>query len=446
MPAQKKLFKSHNFCARTLDIQTMSDARDTDAGSTEPSDEEDRLLFAATLLPGSVAEILRLKRDDPEVTHFSLFQDMNEETSRRLSHILGQNTHLTDLNLPCNFDVAGLCAELQTNRFIQVFALMGGVDLSGAVEMNRLVPFLVNNPSFVVIHLFHCNIGPDSIGILVEALSSCSASTLRGLNLGGNNFGGVDLGPLCQALVHERHSGLTELHLPKCGIGQHGCASLATLLQGHSSRGPQVLNLCQNSINDQSARVLADFLDRNSRLITLNLNQNSGITAHGWRAFLDLVCDARSIGHTRASNHTLCSLGDANPFDHGFPSQTFVGVLGAEDANFLDALLALNGNSDKTLVVKHKLIWSHIQGRSNIGDCPLVAGLMPQVLACFSAFPNEVDALFLHPHQPRPSDLELAVMRLEAMFRILRSRFDLCQGGSDPPCNARVKVEESYTG
>ena len=416
----------------------MSNASDTGASSTEPSDEEDRRLFGASLHPGSVAAILCLKHNDPKQTHFSLLDDMNEETSRRLSHILGQNTRLTDLNLPCNFDVAGLCAELQTNRFIQVFALMGGVDLSGVVAMNSLVPFLVNNPSFVLIHLFHCNIGPDSIGILAEALSSRSASTLTGLNLGGNNFGGVDLGPLCQALVQERHSGLTELHLPECGIGQHGCASLATLLQGHSSRGPQVLNLRQNTSNDQSARVLVHFLNRNSRLMTLDLAGNSGITAHSWQAFLDLVCGTRSMGHMRASNHTLCSLGDANPFDHGFLSQTFVHVLGADDANFLNALLRLNRNSDKALVLKHKLIWSHIQGRSNIGDYPLVAGLMPQVLACFSAFPNEVDALFLYPHQPRPSDLELAVMRLQAMFRILRSRFDLCQAGSDNEDHIRV--------
>ena len=417
----------------------MSNASDTGASSTEPSDEEDRRLFGASLHPGSVAAILCLKHNDPKQTHFSLLDDMNEETSRRLSHILGQNTRLTSLNFAeCNFDVAGLCAELQTNRFIQVFALMGGVDLSGVVAMNSLVPFLVNNPSFVVIHLFHCNIGPDSIGILAEALSSRSASTLTGLNLGGNNFGGVDLGPLCQALVQERHSGLTELHLPKCGIGQHGCASLATLLQGHSSRGPQVLNLRANPINDQSARVLVNFLNRNSRLMTLDLAGNSEITAHSWQAFLDLVCGTRSMGHMRASNHTLCSLGDANPFDHGFESQTFVHVLGADDANFLNALLRLNRNSDKALVLKHKLIWSHIQGRSNIGDYPLVAGLMPQVLACFSAFPNEVDALFLYPHQPRPSDLELAVMRLQAMFRILRSRFDLCQAGSDNEDHIRV--------
>ena len=416
----------------------MSDTSDTDASSTEPSDEEDRRLFRASLHPGSVAAILCLKRDDPKQTHFSLLQDMNEETSRRLSHILGQNTRLTDLNLPCNFDVAGLCAELQTNRFIQVFALMGGVDLSGVAEMNRLVPFLVNNPSFVVIHLFHCNIGPDSIGILAEALSSCSASTLRGLNLGGNNFGGVDLGPLCQALVQERHSGLTELHLPNCGMGQHGCASLATLLQGHSSLGPQVLNLRENAINDQSARVLVNFLNKNSRSMTLDLAGNRGITAHGWQAFLDLVCGARSMGHMRASNHTLCSLGDANPFGHQLESQNFVHVLGADDANFLEALLRLNGNSDKTLVLKHKLIWSHIQGRSNIGDCPLaqdplVTSLMPQVLACFSDFPNEADALFLYRHQPQPSDLELAVMRLEAMFVTLRIRPDLFQAGSVAP-------------
>ena len=410
----------------------MSDASDTAASSAEPSDEEDRLLFGASLHPRSVAKILRLKHGDPRQTRFSLKDDMNEETSRRLSHILGQNTRLTDLNLPCNFDVAGLCSELQTNRFIQVFALMGGVDLSGAAEMNRLVPFLVNNPSFVEILLFHCNIGPDSIGILAEALSNCSASTLTDLNLGGNNFGGVDLGPLCQALVQERHSGLIELDLSNCGVGQHGCASLATLLQGHSSRGPLVLNLCGNAINDQSARVLVNFLNKNSRLRTLDLAGNSGITAHGWQAFLDLVCGARSMGHVRDSNHTLYSLGSANPFDHRFESQTFVDMLGADDANFLHTLLRLNGNDDKLLVIKHKLMWSHIQGRLNIGDCPLVASLMPKVLACFGDFPNAVDALFHYGHRPWPSDNELAVMRLEAMFRTLRVRPDLCQARSHP--------------
>ena len=184
------------------------------------------------------------------------------------------------------------------------------------------------------------------------------------------------------------------------------------------------------AINDQSARVLVSFLNKNSRLVTLNLTGNSGITAHGWQAFLDLVGGARSMGDVRASNYTLCSLGNAN--------QTFVDMLGADDANFLDALLRLNGNSDKRLVLKRKLIWSHIRGRTNIGDCPsaqdpLVTSLMPQVLACFSDFPNEADALFLYRHQPQPSDLELAVMQLEAMFRTLRIRPDLFQVGSVAP-------------
>ena len=122
----------------------MSDTSDTDASSTEPSDEEDRRLFRASLHPGSVAAILCLKRDDPKQTHFSLLQDMNEETSRRLSHILGQNTRLTDLNLPCNFDVAELCAELQTNRFIQVFALM---------EQKRLIIQVL-----IILHCVNCEV------------------------------------------------------------------------------------------------------------------------------------------------------------------------------------------------------------------------------------------------------------------------------------------------
>ena len=410
----------------------MSDVNEAAAGSIVPSDEEDRRLFEPPLGPNSAARILRLKRDDPEETELELFNDLNGVASRRLGQILGHNTHLTSLGFGSNFDVAGLCAGLQTNRSIRLFEL-DEIDLSGVVKMNSLVPFLANHPSLEEICLSNCNIGPDGIENFSDALSGRRTGTLSDLDLTGNNFGNVNLDRLIRALMPEKSKELIELNLTECGIGLQGCASLATLLQENSSRGLKVLNLYANAIDDDSARVLAGSLVENSRLMELVLSGNDGITRQGWKAILDLIYDTRSMEHMSASNHTLRNLGAFTPFY----TQRLSNALGVDDANLLWASLKLNYNDDKMIVIKHKLIWSHAQGRLNIGDSPLVAGVMPQILACFSTFSNETDSEFIRQHEPPLPELRITTMGLDAVFRILRSRPDLCQTESDPPRSVR---------
>ena len=94
-------------------------------------------------------------------------------------------------------------------------------------------------------------------------------------------------------------------------------------------------------------------------------------------------------------------------------------------------------------VIKQKLIWSHAQGHLNIGDSPLVAGAMPQILACFSTFSNETDNGFIQWHEPPLPEARIAIMGLDAVFHILRSRPDLCQTESDPPRSVRRRRRRS---
>ena len=416
-----------------------------------PSDEEDRRLFETLLRPEKMAEILRLKREDDCPADTALYlhwSDLNAAASWRLGRILGRNARLTSLTLWCNFDVARLCAGVRKSTSIRRFEIRG-INLSDVVEMKNLAQFLAYDSSVVRISLANCHIGPDSLGILADALSGRRTDALKHLNLAGNDFGNVNLDRLVRALMSEKSEELIALHLRRCRVGLEGCASLATLLQGNSRRGLQVLNLegnaiddeatrvlagalvensrlmelylSQNSITDESAIVLAGSLDKNPTLGMLDLRENAGITARGWKAFLDLMCDSASVAHVRGSNHALVSLGARTPRY----ARRLVQALAVDAANLLCTSLRLNNNGDKMTVLKHKLIWSHAQGRLNVGGSPLTTGVLPRILACFSTFSNETDKGFVQWHEPRLPDSKLAIMGLDAVFRILRSRPDL---------------------
>ena len=411
----------------------MSDDETANGGSTGPSDEEDMCLFEAFLRPEYVAAILRLKRNEPEETEFRPSGDFNEVASRRLGQILAQNTRLTTLTLWCNFNVTGLCAGIRTSTSIQRFDISGN-DLSGVAEMNSLASFLADNPNFESITLFDCDIGPGSLEILMDALSGRRTRTLRVLDLGANVFGDANLDSLVRALMPEKSHELTRLTVRYCGICLQGCASLATLLRGNSSRGLQLLNLEGNAIDDACARVLAESLVDNSRLRDLNLSENRGnITAQGWKAFVGLIYDSKSIECISASNHTLCSLGVLDALD----AQRLFDALGDDDANNLHAALRINHNENKIFVAKQKVVWSHAQGRLNVGDSSIVAGAIPQMLSCFSTFSNETDNGFIQWHHPPLCETRIAAMGLSAVFRILQARPDLCHAESKPRRSVR---------
>ena len=152
--------------------------------------------------------------------------------------------------------MAELCAGLRTNQCIEKIEL-SGIDLHDAEKMRSLAPFLSRNPSLKNIIFYSCNLGPDSINILSNALLNRSEDTMERLNLTNNRFGDIDLDVLVLALSGSTK--MTSLSLANNGIGQNGCTSLARLLENQGSN-LEKLFLGRNSINDDSAVILTDSL------------------------------------------------------------------------------------------------------------------------------------------------------------------------------------------
>ena len=114
-----------------------------------------------------------------------------------------------------------------------------------------------------------CNLGPVSINMLSNALLNCAEDTLENLNLRWKDFSDMDLDELILALSRSRN--LTRLSLNGDRIGIKGCTSPAKLLRNHESN-LQYLYLGRNSIDDDSAIILADSLAKNTKLRSLPLH------------------------------------------------------------------------------------------------------------------------------------------------------------------------------
>ena len=70
---------------------------------------------------------------------------------------------------------------------------------------------------------------------------------------------------------------LESLELNSNGIGKRGCTSLAKLLT-HQETNLEVLDLPDNSIDDEAAAILVGSLARNATLKRLGLGGNRGIS------------------------------------------------------------------------------------------------------------------------------------------------------------------------
>jgi len=351
----------------------------------------------------------------------------NESTWRRLGCILRQNTSVEELILSgSNLDVSGLCVGLQHNRCIRKL-VFGRIDLQDSEQMNNLVPFLTSNPSLKEVSLYTCKIGPADINILSNALMNRSEDTLEKLDLSNNHFGDIDLDKLF--LVLNRNKKMTRLDLSRTGFGLRGCTLLAKLLENQES-SLERLSLSGNSINDESAIILAESLTKNTKLKRLYLDGNDGVTK-GWLAILQLVCNCSSINDVMKSNHTLHSVGmqfanDMKKVEH---------VLGVDDANLLYASLDLNESEDNMWVVRRKILWSHARGNFNLGDSSIATGAMTRILAWIGNDSNETNANLIQYNNPPLPEAEIDAVRLDSVYRILRSSTILLNGNDNAPNN-----------
>lgn len=404
-------------------MENLEQASDPNNSDNSPSSDDDDVLrlFESRRDPRFAKEIIRIKLNDPEANrlHVNIAGDLDERAWRRLGDILGQNTIVEKLCiLYGNPGMVGLCAGLQHNRYIQNFNL-SGTDLLATEMMNSLTPFLSSNPSLRKIILIKCNLGQASINILSNALSNRSEDTLEELNLSDNNFGDIDLDGL--VLTLNRGKALRSLQLNNNGIGLKGCVSLARQLRSQESN-VKWLYLGRNSIDNDSAIILADSLKNNTKLEQLALGGNN-ITAPGWSAMLKLVCNCSSIDGATESNHSLNDLGM-------LPTDLINGVipsLGVDDTNLLRESLCMNRTSNKMLVARRKILWSHARGDLNLGDSPITNGAMPRILAWIGNDSNETHVNLIQYHRPSLPKAKFDTFRLDSVFRIFWSMPDLCK-------------------
>jgi len=203
------------------------------------------------------------------------------------------------------------------------------------------------------------------------------------------------------------------------GIGPRGCASLAKLLENPALVLTN-LHLGESLIDDKSAIRLANALTNNNKLRTLCLHGNDGITAVGWRAMLNVVCNCASMKGVIESNHTLADLG-MQLLAHD--RESIDDALGINDADLLRSSLEVNRLCNKAIVMRRKIIWCQARGNINIGDSSIATAVMPHVLACF-ADDSEVDSI--QYHDPPLPKTKIDAMRLDSVFRIVQTRPDLC--------------------
>ena len=104
-----------------------------------------------------------------------------------------------------------------------------------------------------------------------------------------------------------------------------------------------------------------------------------------------------------------------------------VNELGVDDANLLRASLDMNSNDIKMVVVRHKMLWSHARRNINLGDSTIETAAMPFVLGLIRNESDGTGAHLVQYHNPPLPMERFNTLRIDSVYRILRSRPELCE-------------------
>ena len=400
------------------------------------TDEEDSLTLGLLFSPETVDKILEVKhnecyRDELYLSlllrSYTLAADEKVKAWKRVGEILSTSTFVTSVRTLANglydLDMPWLCAGLQYNKNIKDFTFCG-IDLGGATKMNSLAPFLSNSRSLREITLFKCSVGQAAIDIFANALMNRTTDTLKSLDLFGNNLGDCNLDRLITSL--STCTKLISLSLCSNGIGQGGCNSLAQLLKSPESN-LECLHLDDNSIDDETVKILSGSLTNNTKLRRLYLDGNN-ITASGWMSLLELVCDTSSITAVKDSNHTIYCLWLVKD-----PRNAIISALGVDKSNLLFASLELNNEwwwraNRLSPIIRQKMILSHARGGINIAQSDIPDSAMPVVLSWFGDYSNKETAHLIKYHDPPLPQEVVNTKRLDSFYRIVLERpLKLCE-------------------
>ena len=102
----------------------------------------------------------------------------------------------------------------------------------------------------------------------------------------------------------------------------------------------------------------------------------------------------------------------------------------------VNAVINLNANQNKELVIRQKIIWSHAIRHLNIGKSSIPTGVLPEVISWFGDDdPNRENGHIIQYHNSPLSYETIRIIRLDSIYRIARSRSDLFTHGATHICS-----------
>jgi len=244
--------------------------------------------------PIKVADIAKhlasAKKRRRNINHLSFIGSTFNEGTRTVFQMLGKKLRkvknikaLTISNIPAfgNVELLALAPFLNSSKRLRV------LDLSGAsfngTAVNEIQRFFRRNSSLEVLNLGdnQC-LGDDGLKSIVSSLESNT----------------------------KKKNKLQVLALNNCSVGYKGLSSLSTFITKGNGRNLTVLELSNNTVCDDGARILGNVLKSNRSLHTLSLQNNTEITDLGASSVLSSlgIHKATSVNMIVGSNHVLKSL------------------------------------------------------------------------------------------------------------------------------------------
>ena len=214
-----------------------------------------------------------------------------------------ENSLLSNLNIAGNaidnIGAGAFFAALQDNYSLQLFGLAGNpisaanlALLNGILDRNTAVQTAIAGlkaNTLITLDLVNMGINDAGIALIAEAIKG--NTSLRNINLFGNQIG--DLGTIALIQAIQENITLVSIILGDNPIGDPGAIAIADFLTTNTVL--RNLNLQQTFIGNPGGIALANSLKRNNALITFGL-AITNITDPGARAFADAFTINTAVG------------------------------------------------------------------------------------------------------------------------------------------------------
>ena len=166
----------------------------------------------------------------------------------------------------------------------------------GTVGVQKMIPFLQNCPNLSRLYLKdNENFNSECFGVLVSELDETSVEELYFYSCNITDISAFDRNDLPNLQI---------LNLGSNNIGREGCITISNLLQKEGSKLNH-LYLDDTGIDDEGTEILVAALKHNTKLRTLELEENNNIKERGCKAILTALVDVSSIENSYDSNNTL---------------------------------------------------------------------------------------------------------------------------------------------